>query len=376
VTACGRTKRLARRAACALGACAALAGCGGDAGPAGGGGFAFPPTAVEIAPVVRGTVADRFEAVGPIEAGEAVTIVSEIDAAVVSLPFREGDPIRKGDLVAQLDDAELRAELARTEALSDQQRISYERVKFVVESNAGAAQDLDDAQAALKVAEANVDLARARLAKTRVTAPFDGVIGSRKVSPGKFLRAGEAITELAAIREIKVTFSAPERYLRKLARGARVSVSTTAYPGYELTGTIDVVEPVLDPATRSVRVVARVSNPEGRFRPGMSADVSAILDERAGALTIPSEAVFAEGDQFLAYVVGADSTVTKARLSLGTRLADVVEVLEGLEPGMSVVRAGHQKLFPGAKVNPVTSRPPAAAEEGGPAEGEPAEVAS
>jgi membrane fusion protein (multidrug efflux system) len=228
----------------------------------------------------------------------------------------------------------------------------------------------------MKVAEANVDLARARLAKTRVVAPFAGMVAAREVSPGAFLRAGDPITELVQIREIRVTFSAPERYVRKLTRGSRVSVSTTAYPGYSLTGVIDVVDPMLDPATRSVRVIARVSNPEGRFRPGMSADVSAVLEERPRALTVPGEAVFAEGDQFLVYVVNADSTVVKTPLTLGTRLADVVEVLEGLELGMHVVRAGHQKLFPGGKVNPVMSRPAPETEEPGAGTEETPEISS
>ena len=105
------------------------------------------------------------------------------------------------------------AEVARAAALSAQFQASYERIKSVVEQNAAAPQDLDDAAAALKVAEANLDVARARFAKTRITAPFAGLIGSRQVSVGSFLRAGQAITDLANINAIRVKFSTPERYL-------------------------------------------------------------------------------------------------------------------------------------------------------------------
>lgn len=320
------------------------------------GGFARPPMPVETAVVAQETVADRFEAVGTIEAGEAITVVAEIEALAVSLPFGEGEWIEKGGLIAQLDDTQLAAEVARAEALRDQTKATYERVKSVVEQGAGAPQDLDDAAAALKVAEANLAVARARLAKTRIVAPWAGVLGVRRVSPGAFLRPGTPITELAAIREIKVTFSAPERYLAKLRKGAEVTVATTAYPGFELKGEIDVVDPVLDPNLRSARVIARAENPEGRFRPGMSANVSAVLSERPDALTIPNEAVFAEGDQIFVYVVKPDSTVTKRALELGTRLPDMVEVVKGLDAGACVVRAGHQKLFEGARVVPVTSQ--------------------
>jgi membrane fusion protein (multidrug efflux system) len=325
----------------------------------------MPPTAVEVAPVVVGDIADVFETVGGIEAGEAITVVSEIDAAVVSMPFREGDRVAKGALLAQLDDAELAADLARAEAQRDQAQTMADRVKSVVEQGAGAPQDWDDAKAGLEVAEANAALARARLAKTRITAPFSGVVGAREVSPGAFLRAGQRITELAQLDELKVVFAVPERYTSDLKRGREVTVSTTAYPGYELTGKIDVVDPNLDPATRSVRVIARVKNPEQRFLPGMSANVRSVLAARESALTIPSEAVFAEGAEFLAYKVQPDSTVARAPIKLGIRLAGSVEVVEGLAAGDLVVRAGHQKLFPGAKIFAVNSQPSSQAPPGG-----------
>jgi len=261
-----------------------LAGCGGSAQEdGGGGGFQFPPTAVEVATVESVPMRDVFETVGTIEAAEFVTIVSEIDGSVVSLPFREGDPIAKGAEIALLEDSELAAHRDRAAALRDQWTANHERVAKVVEMQAGSAQDLDDAAAALKVAEADVALARARLAKTRITAPFAGVVGPREVSPGAFVRAGEPITRLAKISELEVVFSVPERYSADLARGAEVKVSTPAWPGHEVTGRIDVVDPILDAATRSVRVIARVPNPKSRFRPGMSANVSAVLSSRESA---------------------------------------------------------------------------------------------
>jgi membrane fusion protein (multidrug efflux system) len=335
----------------------ALAGAGCQKKAAQGGGFGgMPPMPVETALVEQGPIADRFTAVGTIEAGDAITVVAEINAMVMSLPFHEGSAVSKGALLAQLDDAQLRAEVDRTRALLDQSKGSYERIKSVVDQGAGAPQDLDDAAAALHVAEANLALAEARLVKTRITAPWGGVVGARRVSPGAFLRAGDPITDLANLVEIRVNFSAPERYLSKLQRGADIEVSTTAYPGLVVNGTIDVVEPVLDPTTRSARIVAHVHNPEQRLRPGMSADVSAVMSVRESALTIPQEAVFVEGDLSYVFMVKPDSTVARTALQLGTRTKEKVEVLTGLEPGARVVRAGHQKLFDGAKVIPIQSQ--------------------
>jgi membrane fusion protein (multidrug efflux system) len=333
------------------------------------GGFSMPPMPVEVAKAQEQGIADRLDALGTIEADEAITVVSEIDGVVTSLPFREGDAVGKGTLIARIDDAQLKAETDRAEALRDQSRTAYQRVKVVVEEGAGATQDLDDAAAALKVAEANLSWAQARLAKTRITAPFPGMLGARRVSPGAFLRAGEPITDLARVEELRVNFSAPERFLAKLTRGAEVQVTTTAYPGLAVTGKIDVIEPVLDPQTRSARIVARVANPEGKLRPGMSANVAAVLEQRPSALTIPSEAVFVEGAQAYVYVVKPDSTVTRTAVTLGTRTRDVVEVLAGLSVDASVVRAGHQKLFEGARIMPVVNQPASAGGPGGTATG-------
>lgn len=332
------------------------AGCGSD--EQGGGGFAMPPTPVETAVVMPRTVTDRFESVGTIQAGESIEVTAEIDGAVESIPFDEGSYIRKGEVIARIDDDQLAAELARAEALRDQNQATFNRIKEVVDLGAGAPQDLDDAAASLKVAEANVALAETRLRKTVIKAPFSGLVGARKISPGTFLRSGQAIAELAQIDELRVNFSVPERYLSQLQRGSGVTVSTTAYPDYELTGTINVVEPILDAATRSARVVARVRNPERKLRPGMSANVAAVLSQRDNALTVPSESVFIDGAQPYVYVIAEDSTVGRRALSLGTRLSDVVEVVEGLSAGDRVVRTGHQKLFDGAKVAAVAEAPP------------------
>ena len=173
----------------------------------------MPPTLVETAIVTTQSVVDRFTAVGSIQAGEQVTVAAEVNGVVVQIPFREGDAITRGALIAQLDDTQSAAEVKRAEAVLVQRRTTYERVREVVDQGAGAPQDLDDAAAALQVAEAEVELVRARFKKTRITAPFDGIVGTRRVSAGAFLQPGQGITELAQIATLRVYFSVPERYL-------------------------------------------------------------------------------------------------------------------------------------------------------------------
>ena len=324
----------------------------------------MPPALVETAVATVQSVEDRFETVGTLEAEDEATIVSEIGGIVVSVPFQEGGAISRGELIVKLDDHESKAELDRANATKDQAQLSYNRIKSIVEQGAGAQQDLDDAGAALKVAEANAAYAQARFEKTRITAPFSGIVGARRVSVGTYVQPGTPITEMARASELRVNFTAPERFLAQLQRGSKVSVSTTAFPGYVLEGKIDVIEPQVDSRTRSVGIVARVANPENKFRPGMSANVAAVMSERDEALTVPSEAVVIDQNQPVVYVVKPDCTVSRTVIELGSRMPDMVEVVSGLDEGARIVRAGHQKIFEGAKVIPVSSMDSVAAASG------------
>ena len=308
---------------------------------------------VEVAEARSQTVRDEFRSLGTIESDEIVQVVSELNATVSRILFAEGQPVARGQLLVQMDDREIRAEADRAAAQREQAESNARRATKLAEQNAISSLEVDDARTALKVAQANEAVAKARLAKTRVMAPFSGLIGRRRVSPGAYLRAGDVISELARVDEMKVAFSVPERYLGDLQRGVRVNVSTPAFRNHVFEGRVSVVDPIVDSQSRTIQLVARIPNPGRRLRPGMSANVSVTFAERAKALVVPDEAVFAEGNMNFVYVVKPDSTVVRTAIELGSRDSMQVEVLRGLEPGAVVVRAGHQKLFDGAKVMPV-----------------------
>jgi membrane fusion protein (multidrug efflux system) len=320
---------------------------------------------VETALVEASGMTDRFNVVGSLASDAEIIVVSEVSAIVEGLPFQEGQELRKGALIARLDDAQASAEVQRAEALVQQRRTRYDRIQAIVRENAGAPQDLDDAAADLAVAEADLALAQSRLQKTRIEAPFRGVVGARQVSVGTYLRAGEPITELAQLDRLRVNFSAPELYVGRLNVGAPVEVRTSAYPDLVIEGRVEVVSPVLDRASRTARIVAQIENPERKLRPGMSAEISVVLAARPGALTVPGESVFFQGQQAFVYTVDADSSVALAPVSLGTRRSQLVEITSGLESGQTVVRTGHQKLFPGARVLPVAAEGSGAGSPGG-----------
>lgn len=340
----------------------ALSGCARGGG--GRGGFAMPPTPVEVEEARPRVVRDRFRALGSVQSRDNIEVVSELNAIVVELPFTEGQSVARGALLARLDDREIRAAADRATAQHERAASDQERAQKLFEQQAISQRELDDARTAERVAAADEALAHARLDKTRIRAPFTGLAGRRRVSPGAYLKSGDVITDLARVDEMEVSFAAPERYAGVLRPGVTVEVTAPAFPRRSFNGRVSVVDPVVNADSRTFSLLARIPNPQALLRPGMSADVSVTLSERAGALAVSDEAVFAEGSQSYVFRVKEDSTVTKTAVTLGTRDSSAVEIVSGLEPGARVVRAGHQKLYEGAKVMPVPSGEPAAAAPG------------
>lgn len=314
------------------------------------GGFQMPPTAVESATVEAAPLREELATLGTVEASERVSVVSEIDALVESLPFVEGAYVARGSVLARLVDADLAAQVSRAKALRDEAQVAYDRQARLSDEELLSRQARDTAAARLTVTEADLRVAEVRLSKARVAAPFSGLLSRRLVSPGAYLRAGDPIVELAAIDQVRVAFAVPERHLAAFTTRATIELASVAYPDESFQGAILMVDPLIDPITRSARIVARVDNPGRRLRPGMSVEVRATLAERASALTVPEEAVFAEGDANYVFLITTDSTVERRGVQLGVRQAGRVEIVAGLVAGDTIVRTGHQKLFPGAKV--------------------------
>ena len=329
-----------------------------------GGGFQMPPMPVEVAEVTTTPMSDEFRVLGSLEALQEAEVVAEVAGRVIALPFPEGRSVDSGAVLARLDDSELKAQRDRAAASLTLARSEDKRVTDLFEREVVSPRERDESHAALEAAEAELNLQQARLDRTVVRSPFAGTTGRRLISTGGHVKVNDPIVRVARLDRLRVMFSVPERYTAELKAGARATVAVSAWPGQEFPAHVTVVEPSIEPTSRTFMTVAEVTNVGGRLRPGMSADVIVRLSQRAGALTVPDEAVIAEGDQPFVYRVGPDSTVARVPVTLGAREAARVEVRTGLVAGDRVVRAGHQKIFPGAKVLPVASLPPAGATDG------------
>lgn len=308
--------------------------------------------AVEAARVAIGTVVEDLRALGSLRPNEAVTVSTEIAGRVARIGFVEGQAVREGEVLVELDATILQAEAAKARSDLTLARANHARAEALASKGLGTLRARDEARAALQAAEAEVALAQARLQKTVIRAPLSGVIGLRAVSVGAYVTPGQRIVELADVDPLKVDFRVPELALAALRPGQPIRVSVDALPGKSFEGEIDAIDPIVDVAGRAIRLRASIPNRKRELLPGLFARVQIVVERREEALLVPESAVFAEGNERFVYRV-RDGRAARTAVQLGQRRPGQVEVRKGLARGDVVVTAGHQKLRDGAAVEVV-----------------------
>lgn len=323
--------------------CALLSG-----GPAlaQGPGAAVP---VETAKVKVGRLAERVTAVGSLRSNESVTIRPEIAGRVVSINFKEGQPVRKGDKLIVLDDSIYRAELDQAKAQLQLAQRNFKRIEELHQKEVATARSRDEAFSGLEVGTAAVALAEARLDKATIVAPFSGIAGLRQVSVGDYITVGQDIVNLEDIETIKVDFRVAEKFLPAVRTGQRIQINVDAYPDRTFEGEVYAIDPRIDVSGRSIVIRAKVPNEEALLRPGLFARVTLILEMKEQALTVPEQAIMPRGEEQFVYTV-VDGKVKQTKVIIGTRRDGRVEIVEGLKSEDTVVTAGHLKIRDGVQV--------------------------
>jgi membrane fusion protein, multidrug efflux system len=325
--------------------------------PAAGPARALP---VKVAQVRKDVVTDTVSAVGTLLANEAVMIRPEIDGRIEAIHFQEGQLVRKGDKLVSLDSSEVDAQLASAVAAANLNRSRLKRSEELHEKKFISAQALDEARENLNQTNARESEIQAKLAKTVVRAPFEGVTGLRQVSPGAYAKAGQDVARLEGIGTLKIDFRLPELYLRKIRVGQALAVTVDAYPAETFAGAIYAIEPSVDEATRTVLIRARLPNPGVRLKPGMFARVNLTLEQRNNALLVPEQALVPRGtERFVFRVIDGKAVLT--RVQMGLRRPGEVEIVSGLEEGQNIVADGQLKLQDGTAITAMAEKPPAAA---------------
>ena len=306
---------------------------------------------VEAAPVKPADLVDDVQAVGSILANEAVVLRPEISGRVAQIRFTEGQRVRRGDALIQLDDSVPRAELAQAEAQLALARSNFDRTRDLAKQGFVSESAQDQTASALKVQDAARVLAQTKLEKSTIRAPFDGVVGVRLVAIGDYVKEGQDLVPIQDTATVKAEFRVPERYLAQLKAGQRVDVDSDALAQRRFSARVDFIDPRIDANARSVLVRARVANVDGALRPGMFVRARLIFDQRSKALTVPEEAIVpapaAGGSRNFVYRVveaGGQTRAMRTEVELGLRRDAVVEIKRGLSAGDRVVTAGQIKL--------------------------------
>lgn len=312
---------------------------------------------VKAGAVRTGTISEEISAVGTLLANESVMIRPEREGRITTIHFNEGQIVRKGEKLVSLDTAEIEAQLAGVNSDATLNRSRFKRAEDLYEKKFISAQARDDAREALNQSLARQSEIRARLDKSTVLAPFEGVAGLRQVSPGAYVKAGQDVARLEGIGTLKLDFRVPELYLGRIRTQQETVVLVDAFAGESFRGEIYAIEPAVDEQTRSVLLRARIPNPGVRLKPGMFARVVLVLETRENALIVPEQALVPMGKERFVYRL-ADGKAVLTKIELGLRRPGEVEIRQGLSAGDAIIIDGQLRLRDGAAVTVIADKPP------------------
>ncbi len=328
-------------------------GPGGGGGP---GGAAGGPAPVETGKVETVTLSDDAQAVGSLRSRQGVMLRPEVSGRVAQINFADGQRVKRGQLLVQLDDTLQQAQFQQADAQAAIARTNLQRSRELVAQGFISQSAVDQNMAALQVAEAQVALARAQLARMKLLAPFDATAGIKLINLGDYLKDGADIVNLEDMSAMAVDFRLPERYLARVRSAQPVELAVDALPGRSFKGRVEAIDAQVDANGRSLLVRARVDNPDAVLRPGMFARPRIVFAVREKALVVPEEALVPQGNRQFIFKLESDGKggqqARRLQAKLGLRLEGKVELLEGLSAGDLVVTAGHARLLR-AEVTPV-----------------------
>jgi membrane fusion protein (multidrug efflux system) len=324
------------------------------------------PPVVDVDQVKTARIVQTHEAVGTGRAYESIMVTAKVAGIIQEINFQEGQKVETGHVLIRMEMDERRAEIEaavaetrRAEAQRNELRTRLERATALRRTGAGTEAQVEDLTAQVKTlesaiasAEARRKAAEARMDDLVIRAPFAGRLGTRSVSLGAYVAPATRITTLDDLSRIRLDFSVPENLLNHLKPGSAVRARSAASGDRVFEGKVSVVDPRIDPVTRSLRLTAEFPNPDEALRPGMFLSANVDVTVRENATIVPEEAVVSEGLRQLVFVVGAENKIERRVINIGQRQQGRIEVIEGLKPGETIVVRGLQRVRPGLTVNP------------------------
>ncbi len=319
-----------------------------SSGAAAGKGNAKRSLPVITATVTESEFTDETEALGTAKSNESVDITAKATNRVVAIHFREGESVKQGVVIVELDGAEARANLAQAQASLRDTESQYQRSKELYQTKVLSESDLIQLEAKMLASKAQVAAAESRVSDTVIRAPFAGRVGLRNVSVGGLVTPGQIMTTLDDISVIKLDFTVPESYLATVKEGQQVEAKTSAYLNKTFRGRVSSVATRVDPVSRSAVVRALIDNRDQQLKPGMFMTVH-LTRSQTNVLLIPEQALLPDGDKQYVYVV-KEGVAKKTTVLIGRRKPGLVEIRQGLNLADVIVVEGGEKLSDGAKV--------------------------
>lgn len=287
---------------------------------------------------------------GSLVANESVVLKSEVSGRVERINFAEGQRVQKGQLLIQLNDKEIRAEIDKLNFTKKLNEDNERRQAQLLAKEAISKEEYETALTTLNTTLADIKVREVQLQKHQIKAPFDGIIGLRSVSQGSYISSSDELATLYNINPIKIDFAVPGKYSSQVNQGDEITFEVDSYEGQTFKGEIYAVEPQVDPKTRSIQARAKSKNEGNKLLPGQFAKINLTLDTYQNAIMIPTEAVVPElnGKKVFVY---KDGIVNTKSIETGIRTADEVQVIEGLESGDIVLTSGILQLRQGMEVD-------------------------
>ena len=320
--------------------------------------FAPPPEAVTSIVAKQELWPDSLSVIGSMEAVHGVVVSADLPGTVSKINFESGQAVKEGEVIAELDTRQERAQLAALEAQRDLAKVNFGRMQKLVDEGVISRSEYDTAVASQKQTEANVGEIRATIERKTIRAPFSGILGIRKVNLGQYLAAGNPIVQLQQLNPIYVDFGVPQQSGTQVKVGANVTVTAQDLAGKQFTGRVTALDSVIDEATRNYQVQATLANPQGKLKPGMFVQVAMHYGTPREAVTLPASAISYAPYGNSVFII-TDLKDPKGNSYRGVRQqfvkidgsrGDQVAVISGVKPGEEVVSSGVFKLRNGAAV--------------------------
>jgi len=305
---------------------------------------------VTVAPVEERPSVRAVNFVGTLYGNQEVTLSSQVEGQITRLNVDLGDAVTEGQVLAQIDDDQLRARLQEAEAMLAKAQADEARGRQLLAEKVISPQEYEGMKTQAAVARAQTETLRVTIRHARVESPINGAVAKRSVSAGEYVHPGSQLLTLVAEDPLKLRGDVPERFAHELQTGQSVEVHVDAFPNRPFTGRLTRISPASNPENRSVAIEAVVDNADRALKPGFFANAAIITRTDDRALMVPQEAIVTFAGVTKLFVV-KDGVAYERKVRVGTRgSAGLVEITEGLKPNELVATSGLTKLENGIAV--------------------------